>query len=571
MNKMDKNKQLPINKLDFTEYEALLSAVGQAALVSVANKDGDIIYANDKFVEVSKYTRVELIGRNHRILKSGHQPYQLFVDLWKTISSGKVWRGEIKNRAKDGTFYWVDTSIVPILDQSGHPERFLAVRFLINNKKYIEEELERQNRAMLNILEDQKILEDKLKKQMEEVEILVKKRTNELEEKTLALKDANAKVSKNWYAIQKERATLSASISSLPLGFIVIDPDLNVLTINATAKKYLQLISEPKNLKDIDRIFSINFNMLKLIETTRQNKTPSEIKEAILDNRYIHLTLVPILSQITGEKEYLGSVILIGDITERKLMERSRNEFFSIASHELRTPLTAIRGNVQLINMMYKELIKDADLKEMLSDIHDSAVRLINIVNDFLNTSRLEMNRQEFKNDNFDLTVIVNNISQELKPQFIQKNLKFDINLNQHEKIIVFADKDRTKEVLVNLIGNALKFTDKGSISVYFENEKDFIKTFVKDTGIGISYRNRNLLFHKFQQAEENIFTRDVTQGTGLGLYICRLLVEKMGGRISLVESKENAGSTFAFTLPVGKTIGDTPVHRSVPTPITVN
>lgn len=113
------------------DYEALFSALNQTALLSMTDNKGIITYANDKFVEISGYTHKELIGQNHRILKSGQQPDNLFEDLWATISKGHVWRGEIKNRAKDGSYYWVDTSIAPIIGKQGRPERYIAVRFLI--------------------------------------------------------------------------------------------------------------------------------------------------------------------------------------------------------------------------------------------------------------------------------------------------------------------------------------------------------------------------------------------------------------------------------------------------------
>lgn len=126
-----------------SDYNALISALDQTALVSMTDAKGHIVYVNNKFIEISKYSLKELLGQNHRILKSGHQPDQLFDELWATISSGKVWRGEIKNKAKDGTFYWVDTSIAPIMGAGGHPERYISVRFLITDKKDREQLLQK--------------------------------------------------------------------------------------------------------------------------------------------------------------------------------------------------------------------------------------------------------------------------------------------------------------------------------------------------------------------------------------------------------------------------------------------
>lgn len=121
----------------------LFSALDQTALVSMTDVKGDIIYANQKFVEVSKYALYELMGQNHRLVKSGHQPQSLFNELWDDISHGKTWRGEIKNKAKDGTYYWVDTVIAPIMGASGHPERYISVRFLITDKKERELQLQK--------------------------------------------------------------------------------------------------------------------------------------------------------------------------------------------------------------------------------------------------------------------------------------------------------------------------------------------------------------------------------------------------------------------------------------------
>ncbi len=131
-------------KLKEEDYAGSLKALNETALVSMTDDKGNIIYANEKFVQVAKYSLDELVGQNHRILKSGHQPDAMFVELWNTISSGKLWRGEIKNRAKDGSYYWVDTSIAPVLNQVGKPERYIAVRFLITERKKLEEEIQKQ-------------------------------------------------------------------------------------------------------------------------------------------------------------------------------------------------------------------------------------------------------------------------------------------------------------------------------------------------------------------------------------------------------------------------------------------
>jgi len=349
--------------------------------------------------------------------------------------------------------------------------------------------------------------------------------------------------------LSDEKARFLASINSLSMGFAIMDKDEKFIINNPSILSILNIKEDSITLSQISDLLSIiNPSLSERIEKCMIDNCGVELKDIVFGKKYLRLFLSPIFGE---EKDSLGGVLLLEDITEAKILDRSRDEFFAVASHELRTPLTAIRGNTEMILEDYKDKIKDKEVISMLQDIDEASVRLISIVNDFLEVSRLEQGDILFKNEEFDIVEIAEKIENLLKQETKNKDLSFEVINPGEDFPKIFADKAHVEQIIFNLLGNAIKFTEKGTITTSFEVINNYVKVRVSDTGKGISMKNENLLFRKFQPAGEDILVHDVTKNTGLGLYISKIIIEQMGGSIGLEKSEEGVGSVFFFTIPI--------------------
>ena len=228
-------------------------------------------------------------------------------------------------------------------------------------------------------------------------------------------------------------------------------------------------------------------------------------------------------------------------------LDKLKDEFLSIASHELRTPLTAIDGLVSMIlSGEYGEV--NANLKQPLQDVNTSSQRLINLVNDLLSLSRIQAGKMSYNLSEFSIADVVNQAVHLLQPLSGQKGLRLEIA--KLEPIIVQGDSEKVKEVLNNLIGNSLKFTDQGSITISTKSEQDKVSVYITDTGIGITKEDQGKLFGMFEQLES---AKDKPASTGLGLHISQEMIRKMRGELWIDKSEVGVGSTFAFSLPIAK------------------
>jgi PAS domain S-box-containing protein len=367
-------------------------------------------------------------------------------------------------------------------------------------------------------------------------------------------------------AAQNEKQVFETLLDNLPVGVMVVKaPSGEPILINRIAeqitghkansleasKSYLDVYEV---IKEDGQPYPDNERPLNIVLDTGKSSFKEDMFIRRPDGSTIAVrTIAAPIEDINGQLQMAVSVF--EDITEKNALERSREEFFSIASHELRTPLTAIMGNSSLIDQYYGDKLPDDNVREMLSDIHESSLRLIDIVNDFLDTSRLEQKHMKYELTDFDVVDMAESIVKEYQVTGSRKKIHLEVLQPSSPLALVKADQNRAKQVLINLVGNAMKFTENGSVTVSFLPEGKFIKVLIKDTGRGMTFEAQQLLFRKFEQTGATVLTRDSVRGTGLGLYISKLIMEQMGGTVTLESSAPGVGTTFSFSLPITPTV----------------
>src|SRR3989344_2515932 len=230
-------------------------------------------------------------------------------------------------------------------------------------------------------------------------------------------------------------------------------------------------------------------------------------------------------------------------------LDRLKDEFVSLASHELRTPLTAISSYLYMV--IYKSMDKLPDRTgRYLTRAYLSTERLIGLVNDMLNVSRIESGRIEIKPSNFDIAKLVKEVVDEVKPKAQENQVQLFVLDNKPPQ--VFADIDKIHQVLLNLIGNSLKFTHPGgAVTVSFFTDGKMVDVSIKDNGVGISKEEQGKLFQKFSRLDSSYLAMGTNGGTGLGLFISKRLVELMSGRLWVNSEGVNKGSVFTFSLMI--------------------
>ncbi|MFC7409904.1 PAS domain-containing hybrid sensor histidine kinase/response regulator [Hydrogenophaga atypica] len=491
--------------------EQQIFAIDQHTIASASNRAGDIVYANDRFVDICGYSREELLGASHRIVNSGVHPPELFRDMWRTISSGQVWKGEVCNRHKNGSLYWVNATIVPFLDESGRPYQYFSVRTDITP-------LKQAQRSLQQTVVD---LGERVKEWT-----CLNAVTQALQDD--ALSDAQA---------------LSAVVGLIPPGWLV------PASTCARVRWGDLVCTSPHFFESPWRQVAQLSSAHRQVEVEVFRQPVEGVDKPFLPEEQTLLDSIAMqIGQAMERREAQRELRIARDAAEATSL--AKGAFLANMSHEIRTPMNGIIGMSQLA----LEAPSDNERREHMLIVKQSAESLLDIINDILDFSKIEAGKLALEQVPFDLRASVELGLHALRMRAQEKGLVLTCRVDQALPRQVVGDPTRLRQVLVNLIGNAIKFTARGEVVLDIGwgpamATGILLRFTVRDTGIGIAPDKLESIFDAFSQADTS--TTRQYGGTGLGLTITQRLVTLMGGQLR-VQSQTGQGTTFDVLLPMG-------------------
>ncbi len=485
--------------------EKLLQAVEQSPIsIMITDTKGNIEYVNKGFEEISGFSKEEVLSRNidaFHVTDKNNSPA-----FWSTIQAGKIWTGEINNKNKNGELYWEKVLISPVLSKSKTISSFIAIKEDITEKRNLTLSLEESIDSMKTIIEN------------------------------------------------------------LPVGILIVNNNKEIIQANDTAAtimgyKNTKEVIEASKKQEYGEVFITQKEEHVSDPSTRIVISVLEEQLIVKQNnisRSILKNIIPI--RLNNEDVYLEAFMDISAQKEVQQREadsnKAKSEFLANMSHEIRTPMNGIIGATELLGNT--KLSKEQS--NVVSIIGRSCENLLNIINDILDFSKIEAGKMKIEPYPFNFRSTIDYLMDQMSFKTNEKGIELISNVEQTIPNILIGDESRLIQVLINLLGNSVKFTSEGEVVLKVEVSKQIgsqitLHFAVEDSGIGIPKDKLEKIFESFTQADGS--TTRKFGGTGLGTSISKMLIELMGGKIwvespnpNFVWSAENPGSIFHFILP---------------------
>jgi PAS domain S-box-containing protein len=517
-------------KASFREASDLKSALDEHAIVAITDPQGRITYANDKFCAISRYSRAELLGQDHRLVNSRHHSKEFMHDLWTTIMQGQVWKGEIKNQAKDGSCYWVDTTIVPFRDDAGNLRQHVVIRADITARKQAEwalDESEERFRTMANAMSQLAWI-------------------------------ARADGFIFWYNQRWYEYTATTPEQMQGWGWqSVHDPEV----LPRVMENWTGAIAAGQP-------FEMEF---PLRGADGQFRTFLTRSQPLKDSAGQVLQWFGTNTDVQALKQAEEKVRRFNTELEQRVIERTAQleaandelQAFSYSvSHDLRAPLRHVMGFVNLLQEQSGAALPEKSQRtlRLIAQAAKHMGELIDDLLDFARIGRVALQKREVALDG-----LVREIQAEFAADLPERKIVWQIP----PLPVVAADRALLRQVLFNLIANAVKFTSQRAearieIGV-MENWSEGVVAstqnpntpalqhsntpvfFIRDNGAGFDPRYADKLFGVFQR----LHSREEFEGTGIGLANVQRIIHRHGGQV-WAEGAVNSGATFYFSLPRG-------------------
>ncbi len=338
--------------------------------------------------------------------------------------------------------------------------------------------------------------------------------------------------------VQEEASERRAILQSIGDGVIVCDEQRNIMLVNSAAEKMLKLHDWHLVRRNFSEVPLVRFE----IEQDLFGREKAVLDHYQFGEKVLRLSSAPVIGENGAA---LGEVIVLHDISAEAAVDQAKTDFIKVISHELRTPLTPICGNVELLlRGLFGEI--NQEQRETLEQVRGRAEQMKDLVNNIIMVASIEANTLQTEPEPQDLWIAIENAVAPLRRGFGNKGLELHID-SMEDMPLVLADREQLRMILTQLLDNARRYTQSGSITINATRFDDSVQLDIHDTGPGIPPEERSRLFTRFHRIEGN---NSPERGSGLGLAITRQLVERQGGKV-WASSEVGSGSTFSISLPI--------------------